>query len=66
MKNSSEAATLPGKKRLKRCEFKGCKKTSDDCAVIDHACPEHHAIMKQRNTKHRITNFAKQKAILQK
>ena len=66
MDNLEGAATLPAKKRLKRCNFKGCKNTSNDSLIVNHGCPEHHAIMKERNTKLRIANFAKQKAILRK
>ena len=52
--------------RVKRCEFKGCKKTSNDCKIINHGCPVHHSFMKQKNTKQRIANYAKKKAILRK
>ena len=66
MDNLSEPVKLPPKKRIKRCNFKGCKATENDDVIVNHACPKHHAIMKERHTKQRVNNFAKHKALLQK
>ena len=65
MDNLSEPVKLPPKKRIKRCNFKGCGLTENDTKIVNHSCPEHHAIMKERHTKQRINNFAKHKALLQ-
>ena len=43
MDNLSEPVKLPPKKRIKRCNFKGCKATENDDVIINHACPKHHA-----------------------
>ena len=50
--------------KIRRCEFKGCKRTSSDCKIINHSCPEHHAIMKQKSSQkrkelHQIKRMAK-------
>ena len=37
--------------KVKRCEFKGCKKTSNDCHIVNHSCPEHHDLMKKGQMK---------------
>ena len=66
MNNLSEPAKLPPKKRIKKCYFKVCKVTEDDDVIVNHACPKHNAIMKERNIKQRVDNFAKHKALLQK
>ena len=62
---ATAAATSPPRSpqthRVKRCEFKGCKKTSNDCKIINHGCPVHHSFMKQKNTKQRIANYAKKR-----
>ena len=41
------------KKRIKRCEFKGCSKTENDCLIVNHSCEEHHAAIKLRDNKNR-------------
>ena len=48
MENFASAATTPPKKRLKRCEFKGCRKSSSQCTIINHGCPEDHAATKEK------------------
>ena len=48
LKKFASVTTTPPKKRLKRCEFKGCGKTSSECTIINHGCPEHHAYMKEK------------------
>ena len=63
---ATTTSTIPLNKRLKRCEFKGCKKTSNECEIVNHGCPIHHSFMKEKNTKQRIANYAKKKAILRK
>ena len=40
--------TTPPKKRLKRCEYKGCEKTSNECNIINHGCPDHHEYLKDK------------------
>ena len=63
---NTEAVKLQSKKRIKKYQFKGCKVTSDDSIIVNHACPEHHAVMKERNTENKIANVAKCKALLHK
>ena len=66
---ASAAATAPATSptisrqtlRVKRCEFKGCRMTSNDCKIVNHGCPIHHSFMKEKNTKQRIANYAKKR-----
>ena len=50
------------KKRIKRCEFKGCGKTEADCIIKNHGCPEHMEIMKNRGKDNKKALYAKNKA----
>ena len=50
------------KKRIKRCEFKGCGKTEIDCVIKNHGCPEHCEIMKHRGNENKKALNAKNKA----
>ena len=33
------------------CCYKGCKKSSDECQIINHACPDHIDEVRERNNK---------------
>ena len=50
------------KKRIKRCEFKGCRKTETDCVIKNHGCPEHCEIMKNRGNENKKSWIAKNNA----
>ena len=50
------------KKRIKRCEFKGCGKTATDCIIKNHGCPEHCEIMKNRGNENKKIWNAKNNA----
>ena len=51
--------------RVRKCLFKGCKKTSLDCKIVNHACPKHHAVMKAKNSKQRKANYNKHRKLKQ-
>ena len=63
---AAAATASPPKIRMKICQFKGCRKTSDDCKIVNHGCPDHHAFMKDKNTKQGKAYYAKKKATLHK
>ena len=54
------------KKRIKKCECKGCEKTENDCQIINHSCPEHHAAMKIRGNIYGKNSFMKTNAVKRK
>ena len=54
------------KKRIKRCVFKGCRKTENDCKIVNHSCEEHHAAIKLRDNKNKKSLVIKKNAIKRK
>ena len=62
MSSSVVSNVTVAKKRIKRCDFKGCGKTENDCKIVNHSCPEHHALMKMRGNANRKSSHKKVKA----
>ena len=54
---SKKDATDKDFKAVRKCGFKGCKKTSNECVIKCKGCPEHYEIMKERSRKQRITHY---------
>ena len=65
-KNINMLTSIATKKRIKRCVFKGCRKTENDCKIVNHSCEEHHAAVKLRDNNNRKSLVIKNNAIKRK
>lgn len=54
--------TVPNK-RIRKCEFKGCRKTENYCIIKSHGCPEHQDVMENKGTEKRKANYVKYKSL---
>ena len=52
--------------KVKKCHFKGCKKTSLDGIIKNHACAEHEEVMKARSREKRKANYQQHVAFKRK
>ena len=43
--------------------YKGCEKTEVDCKIVNHACPEHHQVIKDISSKKQSDNKKKYNAL---
>ena len=59
---SKNDATEMDKVAVRKCSYKGCKKTSNECIIKCKGCPEHYEIMKERARIQRANHFRTQTA----
>ena len=61
--DDTSAATKMDVAKAKKCHFKGCTKTSLQCIIKNHACPEHEEELKRRSREKRKANFQNHSAL---